>query len=93
MELFWTFEAIEDRENIYEYIEADNPLAALDLDALFEAKAAMLVEHPHLGRPGREVGTFELVVHPNYLIIYDIAGDLVRVLNVVHARRQWPPMV
>lgn len=29
MELLWTPEAIQDREDIYDYIEADNPAAAL----------------------------------------------------------------
>ena len=92
MDLFWTPEAIQDREDIYDYIEADNPMAALDLDELFEAKAALLIEHPHLGRLGRVPGTRELVAHRNYVLIYDVAGDMVRVLNVVHAARQWPPM-
>jgi len=32
MELFWTPEAIQDRDGIYDYIAADNPSAALDLD-------------------------------------------------------------
>ena len=36
MELFWTQEAIQDRDAIYDYIEADNPVAALALDGLFE---------------------------------------------------------
>jgi plasmid stabilization system protein ParE len=35
MELFWTLESIEDRDNIYDHIEADNPTAALDLDEMF----------------------------------------------------------
>jgi len=34
MPLYWTSEAIADRETIYDYIEADNPLAALALDEL-----------------------------------------------------------
>ena len=42
-----------DRDDIYDYIEADNPVAALDLDELFEEKAALLVDHPSLGRVGR----------------------------------------
>lgn len=90
--LFWTPEAIQDREDIYGYIEADNPTAALDLDELFEEKAALLVDHPNVGRPGRVPGTRELVAHRNYLVIYDVADGLVRVLNVVHAVRQWPPV-
>ena len=64
MELFWTQEAIQDRDAIYEYIEADNPVAALALDELFqEKKARCLVDHPGMGRPGREAGTRELVAH------------------------------
>lgn len=35
MELHWTLDAIQDRERIYDYIEADNPSAALALDELF----------------------------------------------------------
>ncbi|CAM2194072.1 toxin ParE1/3/4 [Paraburkholderia kururiensis] len=92
MELFWTLEAIDDRDNIYDYIEADNPGAALDLDETFEQKASLLLSHPNLGRLGRIAGTRELVVHQNYMLIYDVADGLVRVLNVVHAARRWPPI-
>ena len=59
--LYWTTEAIQDRHDIYDYIEADNPSAALELDELFAEKASRLLEHPGLGRPGRVRGTRELV--------------------------------
>lgn len=88
IQLHWTLEAIEDREAIYEYIEANNPSAALALDELFEQKAAHLIDHPELRRPGRVAQTREFIVHPNYLLIYDVKGTQVRVL---HAARQWPP--
>lgn len=91
MKLVWTRPAREDRQAIREYIAADNPSAALDLDELFSEKAARLVDHPGLGRPGRLPGTRELVAHKNYILIYDLAGDLVRVLRILHAARQWPP--
>lgn len=91
MALFWTPEAIQDRDDIYEYIEADNPAAALALDELFAEKAGHLVDYPSLGKPGRAVGTRELVAHQNYILVYDTAGDLIRVLRVLHAARQWPP--
>lgn len=33
----------------------------------------------------------ELIVHRNYILIYDTQGqDWVRVLRVLHAARQWP---
>lgn len=91
MELFWTPEAIQDRNDIYEFIEADNPAAALALDELLAEKAGRLVDHPGLGKPGRAPGTRELVAHQNYILVYDTVGDLVRVLRVLHAARQWPP--
>lgn len=91
MKLVWTRRAREDRKTIREYIAADNPNAALDLDELLSEKAARLVDHPGLGRPGRVQGTRELVVHRNYILIYDVASDAVRVLRVLHAARQWPP--
>ncbi|PFG07930.1 type II toxin-antitoxin system RelE/ParE family toxin [Marinobacter sp. LV10MA510-1] len=90
MELFWTPEAIKDRDDIYNYIEADNPAVALTLDELLSEKASRLVDHPNLGRPGRLTDTRELVAHQNYILVYDLAGDLVRVLRVLHAARQWP---
>jgi addiction module RelE/StbE family toxin len=91
MELFWTPEAIQDRDEIYDYIEADNPTAALALDELFAEKAGRLVDHPALGRLGRVAGTRELVAHQNYIFVYDTRGDLLRVLRILHAARQWPP--
>jgi toxin ParE1/3/4 len=53
MELFWTPEATQDRDEIYGYIEADNPSAALAIDELLAEKAGRLVDHPGLGRLGR----------------------------------------
>jgi addiction module RelE/StbE family toxin len=88
--LIWTRSASTDRKEIREYISQDNPAAALALDELFAEKAGRLVDHPGLGRLGRVAGTRELVAHQNYILIYDTAGDLVRVLRVLHAARQWP---
>lgn len=90
MELFWTPEAIQDREAIYDYIEADNPFAALALDEQLSAKASHLIDYPAMGRSGRVIGTRELVVHQNYILVYDVAGSSVRILRVLHAARQWP---
>ncbi len=91
MELFWTPEAIQDRDEIYDYIEADNPAAALALDELFSEKASRLVDYPNLGRLGRVTNTRELVAHQNYVLVYDVTGGLVRVLRVLNTARQWPP--
>lgn len=91
MRIFWTPESLDDRRAIYDYIEADNPLAALNLDELFSEKVRNLIDHPGLGRIGRVTGTRELVVHKNYILIYDTTAESVRVLRELHAAMQWPP--
>ena len=91
MRLHWTPEAMADRDAIYDYIEVDNPAAALTLDELFEEQAGRLTDHPHMGRKGRQAGTREWVAHHNYVLVYDVTGDLVRMLRVLHVARQWPP--
>ena len=91
MKLYWAAEAIADRVDIYDYIEADNPEAAVVLDELFSKAAERLQTHPMLGRAGRVDGTRKLVAHENYILVYDIGGDKVRVLRVLHSARQWPP--
>lgn len=47
--------------------------------------------HPLIGRRGRVGSTRELVVRPNYLLVYDIDRDTVRILRVLHAAQPWPP--
>jgi len=91
VKLVWTRPAHADRKKIREYIAQHAPAAALALDELFSEKAGLLLDHPGLGRTGRVPGTRELVAHRNYILIYDTAGDVVRVLRVLHAARQWPP--
>lgn len=88
MRLFWTPTAITDRTHIYDYIEEDNPMAALALDVMFSEKAARLMDYPKLGRKGRVKGTRELIVHARYILVYDIVADMVRILRVLPAVRQ-----
>lgn len=90
MELVWTLAAVRDREAIYDYIETDNPTAALALDELFQQKSTLLTEHPRLGKAGRVAGTREFWVHSNYVLIYDITGQKLRILRVLHAAMRWP---
>jgi addiction module RelE/StbE family toxin len=90
LKLAWTYDARSDRRAIFAYIENDNPQAALRLDEQFSKRAAQLVSHPMIGRIGRVDGTRELVVRPNYILIYDLAGEIVRILRILHAAQQWP---
>ncbi|MHB1641994.1 MAG: type II toxin-antitoxin system RelE/ParE family toxin [Acidithiobacillus sp.] len=91
MKIIWTPEAQQDRADVWEYIAADNPRAAARMDELFSNAAARLTDHPNLGMPGRIVGTRELIPHENYRMVYEIDGETVWMLALVHAARQWPP--
>ena len=71
-----------------DYIAQDNPAAALELDLEFEAKADPLPKHPRLYKPGRMKGTREIVVRPNYVMVYAIKGDTIAILRVLHTAQR-----
>ncbi len=62
MKLEWSRYSLADRDEIFDYIQADNPRAAIAVDELIAAQTAALLEFPGAGRPGRVEGTRELVV-------------------------------
>ena len=80
MRVIWTRQAEQDRADIWDYIAADNPVAA-----------ARLSEHPKMGKPGRVAGTRELIPHESYRMVYEIHGETVWLLVLIHTARQWPP--
>ena len=91
MRLEWSAYAIEDRVAIFEYIEADNPQAAVTVDDRIRLQVEQLIRHPESGRIGRVEGTRELVIDRTpYITAYRVAGDTVRILRVLHSAQQWP---
>ncbi len=90
MRVVWTPEAQQDRVDVWEYIAADNPYAAVRMDELFSDAVANLAEHPKLGRPGKIAGTRELIPHQSYRLVYEIERETVWILALVHTARQWP---
>lgn len=90
MIVVWTPEAERDRIDIWDYVAADNPDAAVRMDELFSDAAARLAAHPKMGTPGRIPGTHELIAHESYRLVYEIDASTVWVLALVHAARQWP---
>ncbi len=43
---------------------------------------------PNVGRAGRVLGTRELVVRKNYLLVYRMRAQKVEILNVYHVAQQ-----
>lgn len=89
--LEWREAARADLLAIIDYISDDNPDAAQCLKDDIEAEVAKLPERPKLYRAGRVLGTREMVVRSNYVVIYTEDERGVMVLRVLHAAQQWPP--
>lgn len=89
-DLEWTAPAVADLLAIVDYISDDNPEAALALMAEIHAKVGQLPFHPQRCRAGRVTGTRELVVRPNYIVVYAESPAVVLVLRVLHAAQMWP---
>ena len=89
MRVEWRPEARAELRAILEYIIERNAAAASELNEAIEAATTALPDHPYLYRMGRIPGTREIVVHPNYLVVYRIT-DWVEILTVLHARQEYP---
>lgn len=89
-DLEWKTSAVADLMAIVDYISDDNPDAALALMDEIQGKVEQLPAHPKRCRPGRVNGTRELVVRPNYIVVYAETPVVVTVLRVLHAAQMWP---
>jgi addiction module RelE/StbE family toxin len=84
-------EAEKDLLAIRDYIAQDNPAAAERTLIRVQQSISYLKIFPGLGRPWRKTGA-RLLTIPRlpYRVLYEINGDTVRILAIVHARRDWP---
>jgi addiction module RelE/StbE family toxin len=82
--------ALQDMEEIFGYIQADNPEAARALLREFHEKIAALADHPKMYRTGRVPDTREMGVRTNYVVIYKENPETITVLRVLHTARQYP---
>lgn len=92
MRLRWTRLAERDLDEIADYIEADNPAAAVRVVLeIIDQVETLLPEHPAIGRPGRVPGTRELVIRGlPYIVPYRVRDNDLELLRVLHTARRWP---
>lgn len=89
--ILWLSSARDDLRQIVTYIAKENPPAARRLKIRIETSILPLSEHPYLYPPSDRVpGLREVVPHPNYIVLYRVAASNIEIVNVVHARRQFP---
>lgn len=87
--LIWHDDAVDDLENIIDFIEAHNPAAAQRLGSVIRDTAERLPNHPYMYRGGRIAGTREALITPNYVLVYRVT-EIIEVLAVIHTRQQYP---
>lgn len=71
-------------------IAEENPQAARRLYQLIHDSVLPAAEHPHLFRPGRILGTREIVAHANYVVVYRVTAAAIVIIRVLHTRQRYP---
>jgi len=80
-ETYWSDAAQADCEYIYDYIDSNNPRAAIAGDDRLEEAVERLMQFPMSGRIGRMNGTRELVVIGTpYIAAYQLTDRIIRIL-------------
>jgi len=89
-EIKWTKRALQDLEEIAEYIANDSPFCAeVTVQKLF-AKPSVLKKFPQIGRvvPEFEIENVRELISGNYRIIYRIVSERrIDILSVFHSAR------
>jgi len=88
--VIWSPKAEDDLLEIIQFIAERDPWAAERIGEAIRNSTWPLPEHPYLFRPGRVLGTREIVAQPNYIVVYRVELECVKVLRVVHARQEYP---
>jgi toxin ParE1/3/4 len=90
MKIIWSPAAISHLSPIHQFVALDKPEAARRLTRIISA-VEQLARHPHLGCPGRDPGTRELIVAGTPCIIpYRVRFGRLDILSVLHAAQDRP---
>jgi addiction module RelE/StbE family toxin len=80
-----------DRDGIFDYIEAENPRAAVIVDGRISARLRRLEQFPESGRRGRIAGTRKLVISGTpYFAACRVTDTTVLILRILHGAQLWP---
>ena len=92
MRLRWTKHAERDLDEIASFIGQESPAAAARVVLeLIDRVESTLPMRPAIGRPGRVLGTRELVIGGlPYIVPYRVREMDIEILRVLHTSRRWP---
>lgn len=90
MRLEWSRDAIDDLDNIWEYIADDNITRAFSFIDELRAEANKLADNPMIGIKIPELGdnNFREWFYRDYTLIYEIVGNAV-LIHEVHNQKKY----
>ncbi|WP_343630087.1 type II toxin-antitoxin system RelE/ParE family toxin [Roseateles sp.] len=89
--LEWSPRARRSYDNFLDELAEKNALAALEFNDDVLEKLSLIQVYPKLYREStRVVGVREMVIRPNFFIVYRVLRTKLRILNFEHSRRNWP---
>lgn len=91
MKAVWSRKAVQHLVALREYIAKDSEQNATIMATRILDAIDLLQTQPEMGRPGRVVGTRELVIPDTpYIIPYRIRNERLELIAVFHGRQKWP---
>lgn len=87
--IFWTKRALSHLEAELDYYGRINPNLAKELSLIVKDSLASISNMPGIGRPGKKIGTRELVLskYP-YVLAYRVRNDVLEILAIIHQNRK-----
>jgi len=84
--LIWTEKAVEDLENIAEYIGTDSEYYAKDFIKRVIEQVEKLVQFPKIGRIVPEVGDENIreIIYHNYRVVYKMMKGAIYIVIISH---------
>ena len=91
MQVEWTKGAERNLDSIEAYIAKDNPAAAAKtVVKIVKRTFTQLSKHPASGKPGRIIGTRELIFPEiPYIVIYTVQEETIYILRVFHTAQDF----
>ena len=88
----WRVVALEERDELFDYVAADDPTAALALDDKIDRQVSALIDQPELYKIGRVKGTREMVLTSHYILVYRIKkrAGVIEIIRIIGTRQDYP---
>jgi toxin ParE1/3/4 len=91
MKVVWSPRAVRHLVDLRAYIEKDSEQNAAAVAKRILEAVELLETQPEMGRPGRVLGTRELVIPDTpYIIPYRVRRERLELIAVFHGRQKWP---